>query len=325
MKKFYIALFLILIILAFLFPLSSKNNVKEITLRKGETLSDLSRKLKEKGIIRSERLFKLLFRISSKDKKIKSGVYSFVFNEGEILTFLRLINQKPRPIELEITIYEGMNSFQIAKLLEKKLGINYNKFLNLLSDSSFISKLSEKYEKLRNIKYLEGFLFPETYKFFEGEKEEFIIERLVETFFKKIEPFDSLFNKSKLDFYYVIKLASIVEKEAFYEDEKPIISSVFLNRLKINMPLQANPTIAYILKVDSYWLGEEALNHNSPYNTYLYPGLPPTPICSPSLSSILAVLKPSNTKYLYFVADKNKRHLFAKTYLEHLQNIRKVR
>jgi UPF0755 protein len=325
LKKFYIVFFVILLILAFLFPLSNKNNTIEIPFRKGETISEFSKKLKEKGIIRFEGFFKLLLKISKKDKNIKSGIYKFVFNEGEILTFLRLINQKPKPIEVKITIYEGMNSFQIAKLLQEKLKINYENFIRLLSDSIFILRLSQKYEKLKDIKHLEGFLFPETYTFFEGEREEFVIEKLVETFFEKIKPFDSLFNISNLHFYDVIKLASIVEKEAFYEDEKPIIASVFLNRLKINMPLQANPTIAYALNVNSYWLNQNALKFDSPYNTYLYPGLPPTPICSPSLSSILAVLKPENTKFLYFVADNNRRHLFARTYSEHLENIRKVR
>ncbi len=323
--KIYSYLLVILLILAFLFPLSSKEHTIEITFRRGETISDLSKKLKENKIIRFESFFKLLVKMSGKEKNIRSGIYKLVHNEGEVLTFFRIINQKPKPIEVKVTIYEGMNSFQIARLLAEKLKINSNRFLELVNDKNFIKKLSERYDKLKNLMSLEGFLFPETYTFFEGEDERFIIEILVATFFKRIEPIDSLFKKSHLGFYDVIKLASIVEKEAKFEDEKPIIASVFLNRLRINMALQANPTIAYVLRKNSYWLDDSALKYNSPYNTYLYPGLPPTPICSPSLSSIIAVLKPEDTKYLYFVADGRGRHLFAKTHDEHLKNIMKIR
>jgi len=323
--RIFISFLIILFILAFLFPLSNKNRTIYIPFRKGETISDFSKKLKENGIIRFEAFFKFLTKISGKDKNIKSGIYSFAYNEGEILAFLKVLNQKPKPLEIKITIYEGLNSFQIAKLLKENLKIDEKRFINLVNDSLFINELSKKFEKLKNLKSLEGFLFPETYVFFEGEDEKFIIEKLVQTFFEKIKPFDSLFNKSKLKFYDVIILASIVEKEALYEDEKPLIASVYLNRLKRNMPLQANPTLAYVLRANTYWLSEEALKYNSPYNTYLYLGLPPTPICSPSLSSILAVLNSRETDYLFFVANKDGRHLFSRTYEEHIRNIKKVK
>jgi UPF0755 protein len=323
--RIFISFLIVLFILAFLFPLSNKNKIIYIPFRKGETISDFSKKLKENGIIRFESFFKFLIKISGKDKNIKSGIYSFAYNEGEILAFLKVLNQKPKPLEIKITIYEGLNSFQIAKLLKENLKIDEKRFINLVNDSLFINELSEKFEKLKNLKSLEGFLFPETYVFFEGEDEKFIIEKLVQTFFEKIKPFDSLFNSSKLKFYDVIILASIVEKEALYEDEKPLIASVYLNRLKRNMPLQANPTLAYVLRANTYWLNEEALKYNSPYNTYLYLGLPPTPICSPSLSSILAVLNSRETNYLFFVANKDGRHLFSRTYEEHIRNIKKVK
>lgn len=323
--RFFVFFVIFLFFLAFLFPLSNKNRIIYVPFRKGETINDLSKRLKENRIIRFENFFKILIKISGKEKNIRSGIYSFVYNEGEILAFFRVLNQKPKPLEIKITIYEGLNSFQIAKLLKENLKINEKTFLSLINDSSFINQLSNKFEKLKNLKSLEGFLFPDTYVFFEGEDEKFIIEKLVQTFFDKIKPFDSLFNNSKLKFYDIIILASIVEKEALYEDEKPLIASVYLNRLKRNMPLQANPTLAYVLKTNTYWLSEEELKYNSPYNTYLYLGLPPTPICSPSLNSILAVLKAKETNYLFFVADKDGRHLFSRTYEEHLRNIKKVR
>ena len=323
--RFFVFFVIFLFILAFLFPLSNKNKVVYLPFRKGETLNDFSKKLKENKVIRFELFFKALIKISGKDKNIRSGIYRFVYNQGEILAFIEILTQKPKPLEVKITIFEGLNSFQIAKLLKENLKINEKNFLSLVNDSLFINELSKKFEKLKNLKSLEGFLFPETYVFFEGENEKFIIEKLVQTFFDKIKPFDSLFNNSKLKFYDIIILASIVEKEALYEDEKPLIASVYLNRLKKNMPLQANPTLAYILKTNSYWLNEEALKYDSPYNTYLYLGLPPTPICSPSLSSILSVLKPKETNYLFFVANKDGRHLFSRTYEEHIRNIKKVK
>jgi len=323
--RFFVFFVIFLFILAFLFPLSNKNKVVYLPFRKGETLNDFSKKLKENKVIRFELFFKALIKISGKDKNIRSGIYRFVYNQGEILAFIEILTQKPKPLEVKITIFEGLNSFQIAKLLKENLKINEKNFLSLVNDSLFINELSKKFEKLKNLKSLEGFLFPETYVFFEGENEKFIIEKLVQTFFDKIKPFDSLFNNSKLKFYDIIILASIVEKEALYEDEKPLIASVYLNRLKKNMPLQANPTLAYILKTNTYWLNEEALKYDSPYNTYLYLGLPPTPICSPSLSSILSVLKPKETNYLFFVANKDGRHLFSRTYEEHIRNIKKVK
>ena len=134
--------------------------------------------------------------------------------------------------------------------------------------------------------------------------------------------------------HQVVTLASIVEREAVRPDERPLIAGVFLNRLLLGMPLDADPTVQYALANESasetvygYWkeLSQEDLAVDSPYNTYRYAGLPPGPICSPGLASIEAVLDPELTDYLYFVAREDGSHAFATTFEEHIQNVEKYR
>jgi len=127
--------------------------------------------------------------------------------------------------------------------------------------------------------------------------------------------------KGELKKYEILKLASIVEEEAQVQKERPIIAGVFINRLNLNMLLQADPTLKYILPDAGYILTTKELEIDSPYNSYKYPGLPPTPICNPGIESIKAVIYPEKTDYLYFVAKGDGTHLFAKTFDEHLKNI----
>lgn len=129
----------------------------------------------------------------------------------------------------------------------------------------------------------------------------------------------------KLTMKEIVILASIVEREAFYESEKPLIAAVYLNRLKKGMPLQADPTINYALKNFRRLTYRDYYQVKSPYNTYLHNELPPTPIGNPSKSSILAILRPAKVPYLYFVATDEKRHIFSKTYAEHLAAIERIR
>ncbi|HON83610.1 MAG TPA: endolytic transglycosylase MltG, partial [Caldisericia bacterium] len=127
--------------------------------------------------------------------------------------------------------------------------------------------------------------------------------------------------KGELKKYEILKLASIVEEEAQVQKERPIIAGVFINRLNLNMLLQADPTLKYILPDAGYILTTKELEIDSPYNSYKYPGLPPTPICNPGIESIKSVIYPEKTDYLYFVAKGDGTHLFAKTFDEHLKNI----
>jgi UPF0755 protein len=167
---------------------------------------------------------------------------------------------------------------------------------------------------------LEGYIFPDTYSLSRLQDEESIIGILVGNFTRHIAA-DNLSNRDSL--HQVIVLASIVEKEAKYEDERPIIASVFINRLKLKRPLESCATVLYVLKAEKpmatrQQLSDRDLKVVSPYNTYLHAGLPPGPICSPGESSIRAVISPADVDYLYFVAKGDGRHYFSRTYREHV-------
>lgn len=221
-----------------------------------------------------------------------------------------------------ITIPEGLTIRETARSMQSQgLGI-YDIFLELCTDPDFTYHLTGF-----EVPTLEGFLYPDTYHFADGVSEEFIIRQLVNEFFKKTSTLQ-LPEEFNLSFYEMIILASIVEKEATFSDEKPMIASVFLNRLRIGKRLQADPTIAYALAkhgIRRSTIFYVDLEIESPYNTYRRAGLPPTPICSPSISSMQAVLEPAKSTFLYFFADGRGRHIFSRTYQEHLNKQRALR
>ena len=309
------------------FPISLSREYAEVLFHRGETLSLFTHRLKEASVIRFEKIYLLLLKVSGKDKSIRPGKYRFKTRGNEVFAFWETINQRPSPIEISVTVPPGLRARDVARLIGDRMNLDTLTFLMAVEDTQFIESLAMEFPRLRGIKSLEGFLFPDTYRFEEFSDAKTIIYAMVSNFFHRWKEYslDTLLEKSLLEFYDVIKLASIVEKEAIKEDEKPIIASVFLNRLRIGMPLQANPTIWYITGRSAYWLTKKDLKIDSPYNTYLYRGLPPTPICNPSMGSIIAVLRPAETNYLYFVADGKGGHLFASSYKMHLRNVWKLK
>ena len=189
-------------------------------------------------------------------------------------------------------------------------------------DQSFIDSLTGL-----QLASLEGFVYPETYFFADDISGKELLSYIVKHFYQLTTGLDFLGQKS-LDFYQVLTLASIVDKESVIFAEKPLIASVYLNRLAVGQRLQADPTIVYFLekrgKVRKRVFYND-LKIDSPYNTYLYAGLPPTPICSPTVSGIQAVLQPEVSDFFYFVASGGGHHSFSKTYDEHLRKIKKIR
>lgn len=306
-----------------IFPLHVSRRSVEIALHRGETPYQLARKLRDSSIIRFEKLYLGLLKIAGRDRNILPGKYRFHTRGNELFAFWETINQTPEPIYVEVTIPPGLRATDVARILHSKMGIDTLRFMQLVRDEKFIRNLAVEFPHLDGVRSLEGFLYPDTYRFEEGSGEAAILYAMVKNFFDRWRRMgmDTLLKGAPLGFYESVILASIVEKEAVSEDEKPIISSVFINRLRRKMPLQANPTIWYITGRSAYWLKKSDLKIDSPYNTYLHPGLPPTPICNPTMSTIRAVLRPARTPYLYFVADGKGRHIFSRTYREHLRNI----
>ena len=322
----YLAILLIIIILIFtiysiLTPLQPKLlREKLFEIKQGESAFTIARNLADAGIIRSKNWFYLIVRLSGSMKDLSYGQYLFDgnYNTFEVIDIIRSGDVYLR----RITIPEGLTVKKACRRLSKYGFGDYKTFLSLVNDSTFAMKLTGF-----KIPSLEGFLYPETYYFPEGVKEEKVLENMVRRFFSQTADLDFKPNE-KMDFYDTITLASIVEKEAVYNDEKPTIASVYLNRIDFGMKLQADPTVAYVLESQGksrkkiYY---KDLRIKSPYNTYMNRGLPPTPICSPSKTSIGAVLNPEDTNYLFFFANKTtRRHIFSQTYSQHLSKQREM-
>ena len=283
-----------------------------ITVRipKGKTLKEITGILSEKNIVKSDRSFMLAVRSLRNEKNIQAG--NLVLHEPK--TNLRLIHQlvNGMPELIKITILEGWNIFKVSEILENIMGIHRDKVISLCMNKRFIRSMGIKAPTL------EGFLFPETYYFVETESPRTILQKMVSEYQDHIS--DDMRNRIReLDFseLQLITLASIIEGEAIYDDERKYISSVYHNRLHKGMRLQADPTIQYIIKDGPRRLLNKDLNIVSPYNTYLNEGLPIGPINNPGLQSIIAALYPAESEYIYFVAKGDGYHTFSRTQEEH--------
>jgi len=325
-KNFYLLLFLLLFLFIFaglyfegLQPPSQNKNLppKIIEIQRGEGLLDIAQKLYEHGIIKNRVVFIIEALRSGKNKEFKAGEYAF-YPYQTIPEIIDII-AKGKVFQRRITVIEGATLWQIAEILEKEGICSKEEFLKWTENKEFLRELGIPFDTA------EGFLFPDTYFFPKNTPCPQVISTMVRNFWRKWKSLEPLAQKSNLTLREIVILASIVEKEAFYDSEKPIIAAVYLNRLKKGMPLQADPTINYALKSFRRLTYKDYRSVKSPYNTYLHNGLPPTPIGNPSLSSLKAVLTPANVPYLYFVADGTGKHIFSKTYKEHLKAINKVR
>ena len=306
-----ILLFVLIEVVLFLKPVYVRETLIEIN--NGETAIEIAEDLFQNGIIRNRSWFYLYINLTGVTKNLSYGKYLF-FGYYSLPQVVNKIVSGEIYLK-KITIPEGYSVKRTSKRFSRKKFGDYQRFRQLCNDSTFAKRLTGF-----SIPSLEGFLYPETYHFAEDTSEEKILEHMVKRFFIETADMDFAPNK-KLDFYETIILASIIEREAFYDDEKPLIAGVYLNRIDYGMKLQADPTIAYIL--DKYGQTRKKIYYrdleiDSPYNTYKNRGLPPTPICSPSWVSIKAVLEPESSDYLFFFANRKGRHIFSETYNQHL-------
>jgi len=297
----------ILFLTAIYFPLVENSTIQKIiNIPSGTNAKEIVHILEKNEIIRKNNyLFIILIKLSKLEDKLKFGEY----NLSPSLNMLQILNKLARGeiVVYKITIPEGYTSIQIAELLDKKEIVEKESFLKLV-------KYGEK--------SWEGYLFPDTYEVPKKYGAENMF-KLILSNYEQVAVDNKLINKAEQTGFTmdeIITLASIIEKEAKFAEEKRQISSVFHNRLKSGMKLQSCATIQYILGKPKEKLEESDLEIESPYNTYLYKGLPPGPICNPGIDSIIAALEPANEDYLYFVLGDNGRHIFSKTYEEHLKN-----
>ncbi len=275
--------------------------------------------LHEEGIVRNE-LSLILIHVLRKSK-LEAGEYEF---EGYVTPFdvYEKLSKGLHKLH-RIVVVEGSDIYDIAKILEKEGVCKAEDFLRYATDESVPRSYG------LSTPTMEGFLFPDTYFFSKNTHPLRVIDTMYRNFLEKTVDIRKEAAEKGIPIEELVTVASMVEKETFWEDEKPLIAAVIYNRLRERMKLQIDPTVIYALKRKGLWDGrltKEDLQINDPYNTYLYFGLPPTPICNPGLSSLWAALRPAKVRYLYFVVDpKTRRHTFSTTYAQHRKNVRKLR
>lgn len=313
------------------------NEIVEIEVPMGSSGTKIASILKENDLIKNENIFYYYIRFKG-HSGFQAGTYYLTkdLTPDEIVGLL-----KEGKVHLEterFTIAEGLTIDQMAAQLEKAGLVNADRFKELANQPEVFQEhfkfLSNLPEEQGDIKYkLEGFLFPETYEIYRGADEETIIRVMLTQFDKEMDKIKSTLTstdpdweekleKRGLSLYDLITLASIIEREAVQSDERKTISGIFHNRLEDDWLIQSCATVQFVLGKQKDRILFEDLEVESPYNTYINPGLPPGPIASPGRDSILAALEPEKHEYYFFVTKKDGSgaHHFSKTYEEHLKN-----
>jgi UPF0755 protein len=292
----------------------------------GESVSLVCLRLENLGLIQDAELFRIYLVYTGLDRYLQAGDFELNSSFSPVKIANQLLDATPK--DAVVTILPGWRIEEIAKNISLSgLSITEDAFISVAYDTE------PQYSSLvpvENINTFEGFFFPGTYVIPRESDLNFVMTLILSEFTKNLD--DTLiagFTRQGLNLYDAVILASIIEKEAVVNDEKPLIASVFLNRLAQGMRLETDPTVQYSLgfneETGSWWkspLSLSDLKIESPYNTYINDGLPPTPICNPDLGSLRSVAFPADTPYLYFRAacDGSGRHNFSITFEEHLEN-----
>ena len=309
-------------------PVDDDATPVRFVIESGETASGIASRLEEQGFISDAGLFKAYVRFHKLDANLEAGehVLRRTMTMEEVASALLFAQLR----EIQITILPGWRIEEIAEMLAEETSIDPQEFLLIARTGSF------NYPFLAGRpagSSLEGYLMADTYRIPADANATVLVERLLETFDQRLTAQMRRDAQAQgLSLHEWVTLASIVEREALLDEERPIVASVYLNRLAGELPeaegyLGADPTFQYARGydpvTDRWWapfLPDDVTTIDSPYNTFLYPGLPPAPICSPSLASLRAVIYPAETEYLYFYAKGDGSHAFARTFEEHLQN-----
>jgi UPF0755 protein len=286
---------------------------------KGKGARSIAQNLKEAGIIQKKWPFLLGYKFFFASKTLKAGEYLFSLpiSTKEVLETITEGEVYLHPL----TIPEGLTIKEIAALVESLQFADEDDFLEASGQKESISSLD------KDASSLEGYLLPETYQFPKGTPAKTIVAAM-------ISQFQNVFNDEwrkraseiGMTIREVVILSSLIEKETSIPEERALVSAVFHNRLKRKMKLDCDPTIIYVLKQEGKFkdrLRTKDLKLDSPYNTYLYGGLPPSPICNPGRDSLEAALYPADSKYLYFVSKNDGSHHFSRTFREHRQAVQK--
>lgn len=298
-------------------PPSQDETLVVFNVSNGETLRDVAARLQDEKLITDGRKFRAYVRIKSLGSKVRAGEYALKRNmsPAQILKILA----SGRSIEYVVTVTEGLNRFEIAAIVDR-LGIGTRaEFLRLTQDREFIQKnLGD------DIPTLEGYLFPETYYVTRASGVRGLVRQMIAKFQESYATVPVSAGSEiavPLKKHEVVTLASIIEKETGAPSERPLISSVFHNRMRKGMKLQTDPTVIYGIWVKTgTWnrnISKQDLLTPTPYNTYVIPGLPPGPIANAGLPALMAAVRPAKSEFLFFVSRNDGTHVFSRDYGQH--------
>jgi UPF0755 protein len=314
----FLFVFLVYTIVELMTPLPFGNMPMEFEIKRGTTYRQTVDSLAQRGFVRDKWVFFLLGRITGIDRKIKAGYYSLWGTMSPLQIFDAIRSGKI--IEYEITVVPGDSLMEVGEKFSALSLDEGEEFQRLCTSREFLDSLDV------DAPSLEGYLFPDTYRFPKGlevkEALTIMVNRLREKFDEDMILRTMELGLSERD---VLTMASIVEKEAITDKERPIIAGVYYNRLKKRMLLQADPTAIYGVKSSKEKITRQDLLKKTPYNTYVIKGLPPGPIASPGLKSIVAALNPAEVPYLYFVSNNDGTHNFSVTHSNHVEAVKTYR
>ncbi|TQR32778.1 endolytic transglycosylase MltG [Lysinibacillus sphaericus] len=311
-------------------PDATKTIAVEVPI--GSTLSSISTLLEKKGVIKDARVFKYYAKFKN-ESQFQAGNYDLTqaMTLDELIESLKTGKVYRTPV-FTMTIPEGLTLEQIGNIVEKKTPYTQKEFMDLVTSDAFVQQMKDKYPELvtdavlaDKIRYdLEGYLFPATYSYFEEKPSlESIVDDMVGAMDKVVKNYNDALTEKKMSVHQLLTFASLLEREATAQTDRETIASVFYNRIDQGMPLQTDPTVLYALGSHKDRVLYKDLEVDNAYNTYKNKGLPPGPIAGAGKTSIEAVLNPSKTDYLYFLADKKGVNHFSKTYDEHLLKVDK--
>jgi UPF0755 protein len=301
-KAAILAAALLLMAMALTFvPASGSDERVEVSIASGASGKSIARSLSKAGVVRSALAFRLACMLSGNSGRLKAGDYEMPLNLNAWQAVDQLVSGKA--LQRRFLITEGLSAFQIAGLLEAKKLAKGPRFLKLVHDAAFAKQLGIASPSL------EGYLFPDSYQFARGIPEETLIGMMVARFKEKVP--------EKMRDRKILTLASIIEKEARADDERPKVARVFLNRKAQKMRLESCATVRYALNKYQGPILFADLEVASPYNSYRRWGLPPGPICSPGLKAIQAAMHPAEGNWLFFVVGGDGTHVFSETFDEH--------
>ncbi len=294
---------------------------KLVEIPRGTRLRGIAELLQKEGVIRHPRSFMAAMVLERRKRVIRAGEYNFDRPLSEFDVIQKLLRGEVH--YHEVTVPEGSNIFDIAGILENAGLAGKDEFLAAATHVELIAEIAP------NAVSLEGYLFPDTYKFERPTPVLEIVSRMLERFRKSLTPgYLDAARDQNLTLHQAVILASLIEKETAKESERPLISAVFLNRLRIHQRLECDPTVIYAALLKDSYRGKiyrSDMQIDSPFNTYLQSGLPLGPIANPGKASLEAAVHPAPTDYLYFVSDNNGGHIFAKTLAQHQNAVREYR